>query len=132
MISNLTDTSKAHDQNHYYYYYYLLWTWMLMLIIFICFLIMKIGRKFQYNLEPMYLIQLLILFHLFLFYVEVLVRSVVTMVLHTEIHFIIELFHFWILMNRNILLLLQQGNIYLVIINLVLKLKFCKKSGIMC
>ena len=86
-----------------------LWIWMLMLILIISFLIWKIKQKFQYNLEAMYFIQLLLLLQLWLFYVEVLLRSMITRFINTTPYFIIELIHFCILMNRDILLLIQQG-----------------------
>ena len=99
-----------------------LWIWMLMLILIISFLIWKIKQKFQYNLEAMYFIQLLLLLQLWLFYVEVLLRSMITRFINTTPYFIIELIHFCILMNRDILLLIQQGR-YILHINIHLKSK---------
>ena len=87
-----------------------LWMWILILIVIITFLIWKIGQKFQYNLEAMFFIQLLLLLQLWLSYVEVFIRTVITSrFISTKPFFIIELIHFCILMNRDILLLIQQG-----------------------
>ena len=101
-----------------------LWMWILILIVIITFLIWKIGQKFQYNLEAMFFIQLLLLLLLWLFYVEVFIRTVIIRFISTKPFFIIELIHFCILMNRDILLLIQQGST----MNICLKQKYIDGS----
>ena len=88
-----------------------LWMWFLVVILIISFLIWKIGQKFQYNLEAMFFIQLLLLLQLWLLYVEVFIRSLITRFISTNPYFIMELLHFCSLMSRDILLLIQQGKV---------------------
>ena len=109
MMSNKTDQPDRMDAEPNILSFIPLWMWMFILIMIISFLIWKIGRKFQYNLEAMFFIQLLLLLQLWLLYVEVLIRSMVTLFINTTPYFVMVLTHFCILMNRDILLLIQQG-----------------------
>ena len=109
MTVNKTDPTEMMEIEPNISFIIPLWMWMSLLILIISFLIRKIGRKFQYNLEAMYFIQLMLLLQLWLFYVEVLLRSMIKRLIKTTPYFIMEFIHFCILMNRDILLLMQQG-----------------------
>ena len=121
MVNNSTDIYRLeNNENFSFIHHFWFGLWLLLIITSIGLLILKIGNKYYHNMEPMCFIQLLFLVQLLLFYVEVLVRSLMTTVLQAKVPFIMELLHFWILMNRNILLLLQQGNVmlyYLLTVN---------------
>ena len=114
MVSNTTDQTDIMETEPNISFIIPLWIWILMLVMVISFLMRMIGRKFQYNMEAMFFIQLLLLLQLWLFYVEVLIRSMLTMFISTTPYFIMELIHFCILMNRDIVLLIQQGMFWIV------------------